>query len=457
MPEILPTINAEPPQGIQSILDTGYIWNQDVANDLIDKVNELLEKLEGLKSRILPYSELEFPVVQYTPCFLNDSVYVAAQDIEEQEEFDPDKWIEIAKKGAQYTAGENITIEDNVISATDTTYSAGEGISIDENNVISNTQTSAEWGNISGDIEDQADLVAKFGTVDTQITGVSNSLNAEVVARQAADAQHAEAISDLGQALEELEDVVDTKASKASVDVIEGKIPSTATAQNQLADKDFVNSSIQNMAANYITSSTTGDPFATRAALVAGPWYYKGAAKAPTNNDYALVEADETHDDLTSRYMYDGTQWVWQYVLNDTKFTQAQLDAINSTITKNKLDAIEGDISDIQGEIATYGDIVTHDADEFATPSDVSSAVSTHDSDTTAHSDIRAEVAEKITNPSGGTTGQILTKTASGEEWADAGTGLPDPTGHSGEFLTNDGTDASWAAVNAMEIIDWEA
>lgn len=41
---------------------------------------------------------------------------------------------------------------------TDTTYTAGEGISISSSNVISNTQTSAEWGNITGTLNDQLDL-----------------------------------------------------------------------------------------------------------------------------------------------------------------------------------------------------------------------------------------------------------------------------------------------------------
>lgn len=56
-----------------------------------------------------------------------------------------------------YTAGDNIQINNNVISATDTTYTAGTGISI-SNGVISNTQTSAEWGNITGNLSDQTDL-----------------------------------------------------------------------------------------------------------------------------------------------------------------------------------------------------------------------------------------------------------------------------------------------------------
>lgn len=55
------------------------------------------------------------------------------------------------------TAGANVQINNNVISATDTTYTAGTGISI-VNGVISNTQTSAEWGNIQGTLSNQTDL-----------------------------------------------------------------------------------------------------------------------------------------------------------------------------------------------------------------------------------------------------------------------------------------------------------
>lgn len=56
-------------------------------------------------------------------------------------------------------AGSNITIAADwkTISAENTTYTAGTGIDI-TNGVISNTQTSAEWGNISWTLADQADL-----------------------------------------------------------------------------------------------------------------------------------------------------------------------------------------------------------------------------------------------------------------------------------------------------------
>lgn len=98
MPDILPTINNEPPQGIQALLDTVYLWNPDVANDLIERVNELLAKLQS--EGILPYEELSAPVKQYTPCFYEDGLYVAATDLEElPAEFDEQQWILIATNG----------------------------------------------------------------------------------------------------------------------------------------------------------------------------------------------------------------------------------------------------------------------------------------------------------------------------------------------------------------------
>lgn len=139
-------------------------------------------------------------------------------------------------------------------------------------------------------------------------------------------------------------------ALDSDVNTIESYIPSATTSSNQLADKAFVNSSISNMAANYVTSDAQGDNFATHAALLAGPYYYKGQAYTLTNNDYALVESDEDHSNATTRYMYDGAQWAFQYVVNNAPFTQAQLDAINSTITANKVTTYDSLVSNVQAD-----------------------------------------------------------------------------------------------------------
>ena len=46
----------------------------------------------------------------------------------------------------EYVAGENVQINGNVISATDTTYTAGENIDISQQNVISATDTTYQAG-----------------------------------------------------------------------------------------------------------------------------------------------------------------------------------------------------------------------------------------------------------------------------------------------------------------------
>lgn len=132
-----------------------------------------------------------------------------------------------------------------------------------------------------------------------------------------------------------------------AISEVEGKIPTQASAENQLADKNFVNSSINAVAAYYITSDVAGDPFATVAALDAGPYFSQGSLREPTRNDYALVTEDENHDGKTSRYLYDGSQWVWQYDLNNTTFTAAQVAAINSGVTSAKVAQIDTNASNI--------------------------------------------------------------------------------------------------------------
>ena len=126
--------------------------------------------------------------------------------------------------------------------------------------------------------------------------------------------------------------------NESAITTINDKIPSAASSSNQLADKNFVNSTVTTLLARYITSSAGGDSFATYAALVAGPYYLDGTAVATSdlhNNDYAMVMEDETHDSKPARYIWSGSQWSFQYVLNNTTFTQAQVDAMNSTITQN--------------------------------------------------------------------------------------------------------------------------
>ena len=124
------------------------------------------------------------------------------------------------------------------------------------------------WGKITGNIEDQADLIEKLNE----------------------------------------------KASQEQVDAIEEKIPAAADASNQLADKAFVNSSINNYAAFYLTKNANGDAFETHGEmLLTGKFYNAGVERIPTKNDYLVVLEDETKTTAlgvkpTTRYTYQG-EW----------------------------------------------------------------------------------------------------------------------------------------------------
>ena len=101
---------------------------------------------------------------------------------------------------------------------------------------------------------------------------------------------------------------------------IEAVIPSQASAQNQLADKSFVNSSISSSTANFVGT------FDSLAELQ--------AVQNPTNNDYGFViETDAVGNEYYDRYKYNGSSWLFEYKVESTPFTSAQWAAIQSGIT----------------------------------------------------------------------------------------------------------------------------
>lgn len=115
------------------------------------------------------------------------------------------------------------------------------------------------------------------------------------------------------------------------VAAIQGKIPAAASTTNQLADKAFVTDSISQQTAIFRGS------FANKAALDAIQWQTSDPTDTETyvtNNDYAVVQDDEIHNDQCWRYIYvTGTGWTAQYMINESPMTQAQINALNSGIT----------------------------------------------------------------------------------------------------------------------------
>ena len=136
----------------------------------------------------------------------------------------------------------------------------------------------------------------------------------------------------------------------ADVETIKNIIPNTASETNELADKNFVNSTVGTNTANYIYKTESGGekvPFSSVAELEA----YAGPV---TNNDYAFVTGiDENGNAYYDRYKADVNDgvvtWAKEYRLNNSSFTAEQWAAIQSGITAEKVAQFEGAVSPVDG------------------------------------------------------------------------------------------------------------
>lgn len=152
--------------------------------------------------------------------------------------------------------------------------------------------------------------------------------------------------------------VTQVGTNATDISTINGLIPAQATTANQLADKSFVNSSIQTATANFRGNWATWAAVPTNANDY--PEDYAGS-KTPTVNDYLVVQdasgyTGETLDG-TWRFKYSGTWstdgksgWLPEYQVNETPLTSAQLAALNSGITAAGVTQIATNTSAIAGK-----------------------------------------------------------------------------------------------------------
>jgi len=140
---------------------------------------------------------------------------------------------------------------------------------------------------------------------------------------------------------------------REDVSTIESYIPNGTSTTNQLATESFVNSSVQTATANFRGNWNTWDEIPTDSSLY--PVDDAGST-VPTTNDYLIVnEADDyPNEELTGRwrFKYSGVWatngkngWHPEYQVNEEPFTDAQVKAIDSTITKEKVESYSAHVS----------------------------------------------------------------------------------------------------------------
>ena len=137
-------------------------------------------------------------------------------------------------------------------------------------------------------------------------------------------------------------------------------IPPAASEYNQLADKAYVDAIGERVEARYLSYSQDGLPFPTyddfEAAQQTDTFYYMNALTAPNNNDVIVITADRTHlnendQPTTTRWRFfkpetGPGEWRYEYTINNSALSEAQLLAINSGINVVKVETYDAHVID---------------------------------------------------------------------------------------------------------------
>lgn len=196
-------------------------------------------------------------------------------------------------------------IDTNETAITEINGKIPEDTNATDNKLVNNTEM----------LEYSLPVTTKYGA---SLTLVFNSSNG-VLTAQLKDQDG----NNLGQAQTV---TIDLTSIETAINSILALIPAQASAENQLADKNFVNSSISTNTAHFIGT------FNSLAELEA----YSGTV---TNNDYANVTRTVDGQTYYDRYTYNGStsEWEFNFTINTTTFTAAQWAALNSGITAEKV------------------------------------------------------------------------------------------------------------------------
>lgn len=181
---------------------------------------------------------------------------------------------------------------------------------------------------------------------NTQLTSLLNEKQASLTDAQLQAVNSGATSANIGQ----------ISTNTQAITTINNKIPAQASSTNQLADKEFVNSTVST------ATATFRGTFNTLAEL---------QAVTADENDYGFVKStDSAGNTVYKRYKYSNKTWMFEYDLNNSSFTAEQWASINSGITATEVEKINNlsaeDISCVDNSGMDLGFTNTQEAIDFA-------------------------------------------------------------------------------------------
>lgn len=223
-------------------------------------------------------------------------------------------------------------------------------VAISDNNVISAKIVNVDASKVALNDSKGTNLQEALTTINSTLNSKQDVINDLPTIRSNAD-EAASAYNGLRQIADSVtRDVSSLKAAdqtnSSAITAIEGKIPVAATSENQLADKDFVNSSIATATATFIgtfniITDLGGSERSTHKQIQ--DLLDNSVCVGVDDNDYCFVlipTSSSTPEEIARIERYKATKgtdivasWRYEYTLNNSGFTADQWAAINSHIT----------------------------------------------------------------------------------------------------------------------------
>ena len=267
-----------------------------------------------------------------------------------------------AEKALKNDNGTNLTELDVVIeNLAKETQNRIKADNVLQSNINSEAQTRSDNDNIlqSNINKEINDRISADETLQNNIDSesqartngddeLSSNLDTEIQNRISADNVLQSNINSEAQTRSSADDALSQRVSS-----IEEIIPNQASTSNKLADKAFVNSTIQTNTANFRGNWNAWSNVPSDINLY--PQDYEGD-RTPTVNDYLVVQnaSDYPSDTLVGewRFKYTGVWstngkngWIPEYQVNEEPFTSEQLFAINSGITSAKVSSYDSHLT----------------------------------------------------------------------------------------------------------------